>query len=75
VLILSFVNLARNLNLPASNTNIHSSFTKALNILLDDNANKSYNIVELQEICDYYISYMEEEAMDAAQLKQLKDIR
>lgn len=64
VLFLSFVGLARGLNLPDSAQQIKQIFEKAVKLLSTIPQSEQDKVSELQDVCLYYVSYLEEEAND-----------
>lgn len=72
MLFLSFVSLARGLNLADSAQQIKQIFEKAVSILQSLPSSEIEKIKELQDVCIYYVAYLEEEANDGEQLREAK---
>ena len=72
VLFLSFVNFVRGLNIPDCLDQIKSVFVKVEEILNSDSEAKTQNLEQLKDVCTYYVAYLEEEAVDTEQLKEVK---
>ena len=75
VLFLSFVALARGLNSNESSGQIRQIFEKAVTVLQTLPQSEKEKISELQDVCLYYVSYLDEEACDAETLKEAKQTR
>ena len=73
VLFLSYANLARNLNSPNSTTRVKEIFEKAVQQLSKDQSEDK--LQDLQDVCLYYVSFMEEEALSITELKELRETR
>ena len=74
VLYLHYINLARS-NASTSHL-VKSIFQKALSHLTEisgDKTNEQFN--DLQDICVYYLQFLEEEAQDSDQLQELARLR
>lgn len=73
VLFLSYANLARNLNSADAGVRVKEIFEKAITQLSKNQS--PTELQDLQDVCLYYVTFMEEEALNVADQNELKEAR